>query len=65
MEDFKLKNDNVGADKYYALAYSEYKKNIKIDKEFFAECLTSKEMTHFYTEEECSAYREKWNDKLC
>lgn len=65
VEDFKLKSDNVGADKYYALAYSEYKKNIKIDKEFFAECLTSKEMTHFYTEEECSAYKEKWKDKLC
>lgn len=65
VEDFKLQNDNLGTDKYYALAYSEYKGNIKVDKELFAEVLVSKEMTHFYTEEECNAYREKWKDRLC
>lgn len=61
---FTLTKANVASEKKYAFAYNEYLKKVKIKKSFFDSLTCSKGMTHFYTEEECAKYNEKWKDKL-
>lgn len=61
---FTLVKTNVASDKEYSFAYNEYLKNVKIKKEFFNTLTYSKGMTHFYTDEECRQYKNKWNNKL-
>lgn len=61
---FKLKKANEASEKKYAFAYKEYLQNIKINKDFFNTLVNSRGMTHFYTDEECKKYKNKWNDRL-
>lgn len=61
---FKLKKSNIASEKHYTFAYHQYLQQVKIKKEFFNILVNSKGMTHFYTNEECKVYRDKWNNKL-
>lgn len=61
---FVLKNSNIADEKYYMFAYHQYLEQVKVKKEFFDTLVNSKGMTHFYTDEECKKYKDKWNDKL-
>lgn len=63
-KDFKLKNSNIASEKRYAFAYRQYLEQVKVKKDFFDTLVNSKGMTHFYTEEECEEYKNKWKDKL-
>ena len=63
-KSFSLKKENIASNKRYIFAYREYLKHIKIEKGFFNKLTNSKGMTHFYTEEECKNYRNKWQDKI-
>ncbi|MCI9078947.1 MAG: hypothetical protein HFH68_08495 [Lachnospiraceae bacterium] len=61
---FTLKQENLASEKQYSLAYLQYIENVKIKKEFFEALVNTKGMTHFYTNEECKNYRNKWKEKL-
>ena len=64
ISSFILKRENVASEKKYIFAYKEYLRNIRIKESLFSVLANSKGMTHFYTEEECEKYRNKWQDKL-
>lgn len=61
---FVLKKTNQAKDKQYNFAYNKYLKEVKVKQSFFDNLVLSKGMTHFYTEEECKIYKEKWKNKL-
>lgn len=61
---FSLKKANDATEKKYAFAYAQYLELVKVKKDFFDSLVNSKGMTHFYTEEECKKYREKWDDRI-
>lgn len=61
---FVLKKANEATQKKYAFAYAQYLKLVKCKKDFFESLVNSKGMTHFYTEEECRKYREKWDNRI-
>lgn len=61
---FTLTKSNVASEKKYVFAYKEYLKKVKIKKSFFDSLTCSKGMTHFYTQEECEKYKNKWKDRL-
>lgn len=61
---FKLQKSNLAKEKRYALAYRQYLEKVKIKKEFFDNLIYNDSMKHFYTEEECKKYINKWKDKL-
>lgn len=63
-DSFILKKDNFASGKKYIFAYREYLKRVKIKQDFFNRLVGSKGMTHFYTNEECNNYNNKWKDKL-
>ena len=61
---FVLKKTNQAKDKQYNFAYNKYLKEVKVKQSFFDSLVLSKGMTHFYTDEECKIYKEKWKNKL-
>lgn len=62
--NFKLQKSNLAKEKRYAFAYRQYIEQVRIKKEFFKNLIYSDGMTHFYTDDECKKYIEKWKDKL-
>ncbi|MCP4442042.1 MAG: hypothetical protein GY810_24295 [Aureispira sp.] len=57
---FQLVNQNIGSQKDYAALYQEFKKNIKLPKDYLQKMLGSKYAKHFYTNEERKSLLEQW-----
>ena len=64
VSNIKLVSSNEAKTKCYVLAYKEYLEDVKIDSNFFEKIINSKEMKHFFTDEECQHYREKWKTHI-
>jgi putative capsular polysaccharide synthesis protein len=58
--DFKLLNANVSKNKHYADDYKQMKEKIFFTEDYVDMMLNSKFVRHFYTDEERTAFREKW-----
>ena len=57
--------DNKADDKWFSLAYQEFKKSFKITKEYFEHYyVNNNKLNHFYTENEKKEFIEKWKSHL-
>ena len=60
LEDFRLENDNVGEEKWYAGAYRQAKKEIKFPRAYFDACFNNRVMTHFYSDAAIEKFKQRW-----
>lgn len=60
LEDFELKNANVGNQKYYSDLYKKFKKQIKFPEEYIDKLHKDKYSKHFYTPEELAQVKADW-----
>ncbi|GGF26143.1 hypothetical protein GCM10010954_26410 [Halobacillus andaensis] len=63
MEEFTLKNENMGDKKWYQSVYREFKQNIEPSEEYLDDLYRSKYMDHFYTKEETEAFMAKYRNE--
>lgn len=56
VDNFSLKNKNVGQEKWYSPLYKEFKDTIVYPKEYLDSLYQSKYMKHFYSEEEIDSF---------
>lgn len=61
IKDFKLENVNVGSEKPYRFAYQQYKERFYIPSDRLKIIYENKYVQHFYTEEECRHFFEKYS----
>jgi hypothetical protein len=57
---FKLKRNNIGANKTYADDYNQVKRNIFLPDAYINRMLESKYTRHFYSEKEIIGFKKKW-----
>ena len=57
---FKLRRDNLAEKKPYADLYQRFKAEVSLPEEYLDKILHSKYFTHFYTDVDAQATREKW-----
>lgn len=58
-------NSNVSAQKWYGLAYVQFRKEVKLPKRYVEHYyVNNKKMDHFYTEEEKKEFLDKWKDNI-
>ena len=63
--DSPIKNANVANEKWYALAYESFKKNLKIPQEYVDHYYkNNKYVDHFYTEAEKENFISKWSKHI-
>lgn len=61
IENFKLNNENIGSEKSYRFAYSDYKTNFRLPKEILDNVyINNKQTKHFYSEREREVFYQKW-----
>lgn len=61
IENFKLDNNNVSAEKPYRFAYREYKTSFRLPKEILENVYIKNEQTsHFYSKQEREALYRRW-----
>jgi len=60
MDDFQLKNQNIGNQKNYASMYKQFKNEIKLPPEYVNRMCDSKYFNHFYPPEVIEDVRKKW-----
>lgn len=60
IDDFRLINQNIGAEKVYAPLYKAFKNDVIIDTDYAEKLLGSDYMRTFYSEEEIRSARSKW-----
>lgn len=60
VKKLELINDNTGDLKWYADAYSDAKKNLKLRREYLEWCCSGKFMNHFYNKKDIQAVYDKW-----
>lgn len=60
IKDFKFARDNEASSKWYNESYRNFLKNVTMPQKYIDISYNSKYMKHFYTEEEISKFREKW-----
>lgn len=53
---------NIGSDKYSKYIYEKLKQEVKIDTKIVEKQYNEKEMKHFYTDAEITAFLDKWNN---
>jgi hypothetical protein len=61
IDNFKLKNENVGSDKLYSELYTRFKQQITFPKSYIDRFYNSKFMRHFYSKEEIKRFLKLWN----
>ena len=61
LKGLELPSVNVGEKKSYAEKYKQVKEKMCFDRAYLEEVYKSKFVRHFYTEEEISAFIEKWS----
>ena len=60
IDDFKIVNENVATNKWYADLYKEFKNSIILSEAYITKIYDSRWMQNFYTSEEISAFAAKW-----
>jgi hypothetical protein len=60
IQDFTLKEENIGANKNYAELYKKFTETINLPANYLDKFYQSKFMKHFYTEQEINSFREHW-----
>jgi len=60
IEKLELINDNTGDSKWYADAYLDAKKNLKLCRKYLEWCCSGKLMNHFYNRKDIQAVYDKW-----
>ena len=60
IQDFALKEENIGANKNYAELYKKFTETINLPESYLDKFYQSKFMRHFYTEQEIISFREHW-----
>ena len=61
IDDFKIVNENVATNKWYADLYKEFKNSIILSEAYITKIYDSRWMQNFYTSEEISAFAAKWS----
>lgn len=64
IEDFQLINDNVGVEKWYASAYRQALKELKLSREYFEYCYSSRLARHFYNKENINEFKRRWIENI-
>lgn len=64
IENLELINDNVGEEKWYASAYKQALKGLKLSREYFEYCYNSELVRHFYSEEDIHRFRKRWSKNI-
>lgn len=65
IKNFKLDNDNVGAEKPYRFAYREYKANFRLPKEMLDNIYVKNERTkYFYSVQEREVFYKQWEKHI-
>ena len=59
---FKLRNRNIGAKKYYAEVYLEFRKKVKLPLDYINRMAQSKFYRHFYSPESIEAEVKSWSE---
>ena len=62
MDDFQLRNYNIGADKDYAPLYKQFRDTVKLPAEYVERMCSSKYFQHFYPPETIASVRARWSD---
>lgn len=60
IEDFRLVKANDSLDKPYTATYEQFKNTVRFPMDYLEQCYSHRYSTHFYTEEERSAFRRRW-----
>ena len=60
LDNFKLKNANVGGTKFYSDAYKAFKKSIRFPEEYIDRLHSHKYSQHFYNKSELDKVKEEW-----
>jgi hypothetical protein len=60
IENFRLVHENIATQKIYAPLYSKFKEEIRFPESYLDKFYDSKLMKHFYSEQERSSFRERW-----
>lgn len=58
--DFRPRRDNLAKEKPYADLYQRFKDEVSLPEEYLDKMLHSRFFTHFYTDADAQATREKW-----
>lgn len=59
-KDYKLKNTNIGNDKFYGEAYKNFKRKIQLPETYVNKMLNSQYTKHFYNPIERQTIKAKW-----
>lgn len=57
-------NDNVGEKKWYGLAYKQFRKEVKIPREYVEYYYKNSKMDYFYTSKEKEEFLDKWRENI-
>jgi hypothetical protein len=60
IDDFKIVNENVATNKWYAALYKEFKNSIILSEAYITKIYDSRWIQNFYTPEEISTFAAKW-----
>ena len=60
IENFRLVHENIATQKIYGSLYSKFKEEIRFPGSYLDKFYDSKLMKHFYSEQERSFFRDKW-----
>ena len=60
IKDFKLYDANVGDKKWYAPAYKQALKELKLEKKYYDHCYSSKYIEHFYNDRDIGKFKQRW-----
>lgn len=63
VDNFSLKNKNIGLQKYYSDSYREILDNFYIPAAYLSEYYSSPQIRHFYSENEIKSFKDKWRQK--
>jgi len=62
MDSFQLVNRNISAQKEYASAYMDFKRNVKFPLDYIDKMCKSKYFNHFYDQDIIDSVKQKWSE---
>lgn len=60
----KLINANESNGKWFAQSYKDFQKNVKLSEEYFNRCFKEPYVNHFYSDEQISKFKSKWENNV-
>ncbi len=64
LKNFELKNENVGAQKWYAPAYRQALEELKLSREYVEYCYGSRLARHFYSNKDIEQFKRRWSKNI-